>query len=147
MLATLHVVLALAPCDAACGRAGAGMPLGTFLPHLIMEKQIFTSQVSRLPTEAELTELQTLIESEGSEPAFVLDAYIAVYDRYITGSPGYIGKLMTVVWDAGPSFYDVFVWQDGKIERCGREFDDRECSRCGAANGTLCFNCWRTSKV
>lgn len=66
-----------------------------------------------------------------------------MYDDYCTGGPGYAGKLLSVVWDGGPSFFDVFTWQGGQMERTGREFDEKECDHCGAKNGTLCANCWR----
>ena len=57
--------------------------------------------------------------------------YVAVYDHYCTGCTGYYGKLMSVVWDGSPSFFDVFTWKDGKLERSGRDYDQKECDRCG----------------
>jgi hypothetical protein len=70
-------------------------------------------------------------------------AYVAVFESYVTGGPGYAGKVMSVVWDGAPSTFDVFTWQDGKMERSGREYDEKECDRCGGTGGTLCGNCWR----
>lgn len=46
---------------------------------------------------------------------------IAVFDHYITDSPGYAGKLMSVVWPASPDFYEVYIWRDGKIKRLNQE--------------------------
>jgi hypothetical protein len=85
--------------------------------------------------------------TQGSEDAegIAAAAYVAVYDHYMTGSPGYVGKLMSVVWDDAPSFFDVFTWEKGQIVRSGRDYDAKECDRCGAKNGTLCWNCWRQS--
>jgi hypothetical protein len=71
-------------------------------------------------------------------------AYVAVYDAYCTGCPGYAGKLMSVVWDGAPSFFDVFIWNNGKMERSGRDYDQHECCLCGSTDGTLCRHCWRT---
>jgi hypothetical protein len=70
-------------------------------------------------------------------------AYVAVFDSYCTGGPGYVGKVISVVWDGAPSMFDVFVWQNGTMERSGREYDQKACDRCGGMGGTLCWNCWR----
>ena len=70
-------------------------------------------------------------------------AYIAVFDDYRTGGPGYAGKVMSVIWDGAPSMFDLFTWQGGTMERNGREYDEKECDRCGSSGGTLCSNCWR----
>ena len=104
--------------------------------------------VPRRPNETELDQLARALTELGSyDPAdaywVARSAYVAVYDDYCTACPGYCGKLMSVVWDGGPSFFDVYTWQDGKLERSGREFDEKECYQCGAKNGTLCVNCWR----
>jgi len=45
--------------------------------------------------------------------------------------------------DGAPSFFDVFTWEQGEMVRSGREYDEKECDRCGEPNGTLCANCWR----
>jgi len=47
---------------------------------------------------------------------------IAVFDNYMTGSPGYTGKVMMVIWDGAPSFYEVFVWNEGKMQKEECEF-------------------------
>ncbi len=46
-------------------------------------------------------------------------AYIAVFDKYSTGGPGYVGKVMTVVWDGGPHQTETYSWHPvtKKIER------------------------------
>src|SRR5262249_8284405 len=69
-------------------------------------------------------------------------AFVAVYDDYCTGGPGYCGQVMSVVWDGGPTFFDVFACERGKMVRSGRDYDERECYRCGGKNGTLCSTCW-----
>lgn len=102
----------------------------------------------RVPTPGELAELATWLQSTGHDPDVAKGtaecASIAVFDDYCTDCPGYSGKLMSVVWSGSPTFFDVFTWEDGKLERSGRDYDQHECSRCGASNGTLCCNCWRS---
>jgi hypothetical protein len=41
---------------------------------------------------------------------FVENASIAVFDRYITSSPGYSGKLMVVVYDGAPEMTETYIW-------------------------------------
>lgn len=103
----------------------------------------------RPPNEEELQQLADWLLGQGfieQEDAIgtARSAYVAVYDAYCTGCPGYVGKLMSVVWDGAPSFFDVFIWNNGKMERSGRDYDQHECYRCGSTNGTLCWHCWRT---
>ena len=74
----------------------------------------------RMPTSAEKQELITLMISkfgyeQDSFKEIVENSAIAVFDRYTTGCPGYQGKVMMVVWEAGPSIFDVYTWQNGMI--------------------------------
>lgn len=46
---------------------------------------------------------------------YVENAAIAVFDNYITGSPGYFGKVMVVVYDGGTNQTETYSWLDGKI--------------------------------
>jgi len=41
---------------------------------------------------------------------FVQSASIAVFDKYITSSPGYSGKLMVVVYEAAPEMTETYTW-------------------------------------
>ena len=41
---------------------------------------------------------------------FVESAAIAVFDNYITSSPGYSGKLMIVVYDGAPEMTETYTW-------------------------------------
>ena len=44
-------------------------------------------------------------------------AAIAVFDHYITDSVGYAGKVMVVVWPAGPEYTQTYTWySDGARE-------------------------------
>jgi hypothetical protein len=81
---------------------------------------------------------------EADDAASLADcAYVAVFDHYATGCPGYVGKVISVVWDGSPSTFDVFTWEDGVMECSGREYDEKECDRCKGKGGTLCWDCWR----
>jgi len=46
-------------------------------------------------------------------------AYIAVFDKYSTGGPGYVGKVMVVIWDGGPFQTETYSWHpvSKKIQR------------------------------
>jgi hypothetical protein len=62
-------------------------------------------QMVSQPTDHELTECQALVER----------AYVAVFDDYVTDSPGYAGRVMVVVWAGGPEYAETFIWQDGQL--------------------------------
>ena len=67
-----------------------------------------TSQhLSTEATQEELNNVNHLIER----------AFITLFDDYLADSPGYAGKLLMVVWPAGPAMYEVFIWRNGQIER------------------------------
>ena len=77
------------------------------------------------PTEADIVEAKE--EAEG----WLENAAVAVYDHYITDSPGYAGKVMVVVWPAGPSVTETYIWRDGQITEVPIDtqkwqFDDEE---------------------
>jgi hypothetical protein len=74
---------------------------------------------SRIPTEEEKIELVEYVlkydykndENERLNIAgFVEGAAIAVFDNYITSSPGYSGKLMVVVYDGAPEMTETYTW-------------------------------------
>jgi hypothetical protein len=103
----------------------------------------------RSPNDEELRQLAGYLFSTGEYEheyalAIAQEASVAVYDHYITDGPGYVGKVMSVVWSGSPTFFDVFTWEDGHFTRNGREYDEKTCDRCGQMNGTLCSNCWRS---
>ena len=82
----------------------------------------------RRPTDQEKDELvRYFVDNEGwpedNTNQSVQGAYIAVFDRYTTDSPGFSGKLMSVVWSGSPTMYDVFVWDHGRIVKQDREWD------------------------
>jgi len=80
-----------------------------------------SSRNPRPPTPDEITQLKDLLCPGGVDPLSIESAFIAVFDGYITDSPGYVGKLMSVVWDGSPSLYDVYVWVDEKIRYVEKE--------------------------
>jgi len=85
-----------------------------------------SSQAPRRPNADELKQLANWLQSLGAydeeNAAMTADnAYIAVYDHYCTGCPGYVGKLMSVIWDGSPSTYDVFIWSDNEMQHVDPE--------------------------
>lgn len=78
----------------------------------------------RKPNRQEIEELYnyvaTLYWYEVDDPANevrdeIENAAIVVFDNYVSDSPGYVGKIMTVIWRGGPQMYQVFIWRDGEI--------------------------------
>ena len=74
---------------------------------------------SRVPTKEEKIELVEYLlkhdykndENERLNIAgFVEGAAIAVFDNYITSSPGYSGKLMVVVYQGAPEMTETYTW-------------------------------------
>ena len=51
----------------------------------------------------------------------VNDAAIAVFDNYVSDSPGYTGKVMTVVWGLGPSMYEAFIWRNNELVKLDQD--------------------------
>ena len=80
----------------------------------------------RKPTKTEkqdLTRYQTNVSGQETEDMgrIVESSSVAVFDDYITGGPGYSGKVMMVVWEASPSIFDVYTWKNGQIHQEERE--------------------------
>jgi hypothetical protein len=80
----------------------------------------------RKPTKTEKQELaryEANIEGQELEDmARVVEcSAVAVFDDYVTGGPGYSGKVMMVVWEASPSIYDVYTWKNGQIHQEEKE--------------------------
>ena len=74
----------------------------------------------RIPTIEERNELVAFLlatdyandEDERENVAgYVENAAIAIFDKYVTSSPGYAGKVMVVVYDAEPSQTETYIWQ------------------------------------
>ena len=74
---------------------------------------------SRIPTKEEKNELVEYILTHGLKSdqgerenieGFVESASIAVFDHYITSSPGYSGKLMVVVYQGAPEMTETYTW-------------------------------------
>jgi len=97
----------------------------------------------RKPTEPEKQELaeyttQTCYQEPTPEDldqqiSFADEAYIVVFDHYITDCPGYAGKVMVVVWSGAPEFHQVFIWRDGKIDNA--KLDEGYCLKNGSPRG------------
>lgn len=78
----------------------------------------------RLPTPAEKDEVWRYLCGEyafevqeefftdaGQLKAKIESAAIAVFDDYISDVPGYVGKVMLLVWPGGPNFRAAFIWE------------------------------------
>ena len=78
----------------------------------------------RLPTLAEIEEVWRYLCHEyafevqehfftdaGQLKAHIDEAAIAVFDHYMSDTPGFTGKLMLIVWPGGPSLRDTFGWE------------------------------------
>jgi hypothetical protein len=73
----------------------------------------------RKPTEDEKKELLGyLVEHDNyaiEDIETIVDcAYMAVFDDYTTGGPGYFGKVMVVVYDGYPSQTETYIWHNGE---------------------------------
>ena len=91
------------------------------------EKANGTPLKPRPPTHEELDELRGYIRKQGGMPEDEMElmlggSCVAVFDDYITDCPGYAGKVMTAVWSGSPTFFETFIWNDGKMEKA--ELDD-----------------------
>lgn len=42
------------------------------------------------------------------------DGYIAIFDHYMTGCPGWAGKTAVIIWDGAPQYLDSAIFEDGK---------------------------------
>ena len=82
-------------------------------------KEVVKYMKSRIPTKEEKIELLEYLlkhdyKNDENERAniegFVESAAIAVFDNYITSSPGYSGKLMVVVYDGSPEMTETYTW-------------------------------------
>jgi hypothetical protein len=82
------------------------------MPSIIYNaKEVINNMKPRIPTREEKIELLGYLlkydyKNDENErlniEGFVESASIAVFDNYITSSPGYSGKLMVVVYDGSP---------------------------------------------
>jgi len=83
-------------------------------------------KIPRQPTEVEKKELVDFLLRENAADEdmdtikmYVDNAFIAVFDHYVTGSPGYAGKVMVVVYDGATTQTETYSWNslDGNIVR------------------------------
>ena len=75
----------------------------------------------RIPTMQEKKELiDYLVKHDNFAAEDIEDtvncAYIAIFDDYVTGGPGYSGKVMVVVYDGDPSQTETYKWQRERNE-------------------------------
>jgi len=86
---------------------------------IVQRKEVVKYMKSRNPTKEEKIELLEYIlkydyKNDENErvniEGFVESAAIAVFDNYITSSPGYSGKLMLVVYEGAPEMTETYTW-------------------------------------
>ena len=73
---------------------------------------------------ATLDELKALAEyyygpcwrEEGISVSDLRNPCAVVFPNYISDGPGYYGKILVVIWGGGPSFHEVFTWNEKKKE-------------------------------
>ena len=76
----------------------------------------------RQATDEELLELEEYLEDEmnGDDALGLVErSCISVFDHYISEGPGYMGKVMMVVY-RGECYFDVYAWYDGVFTRVDR---------------------------
>jgi hypothetical protein len=61
-------------------------------------------------------------EDEANTVSLVYNAAIAVFPHYMSGGPGYAGKVMVVVYDGGPEYVEIYTWHQGEIACCAPPF-------------------------
>lgn len=79
----------------------------------------------REPTVAEKADIAEYLNAEcggNTEPEYgtemVERSWIGVADRYISDGPGYAGKVIAVIYPAGPETHDILYYgKDGKLVR------------------------------
>ncbi len=72
----------------------------------------------RLPNARELEQIGSWLTEHSLGvvfPDWTNSAWIAVFENYITDCPGYSGKVIVVVWGAGPDSVSVFTEDDGTL--------------------------------
>lgn len=90
----------------------------------------------REPTVAEKLEIAEYLQSicgDNTEPEYgtemVERSWIGVADHFVSDGPGYVGRVIAVIYPAGPEVHDILYYgQDGKLVRAvsEREVDIRE---------------------
>lgn len=73
----------------------------------------------REPTQEELQQYKDFLdERQGGGRETLRQCYVVVIENYKTGCPGYAGKLLIAIGDAGPEFHEVFTFTtDGELRR------------------------------
>ena len=84
----------------------------------------------RAPNEAELRQLWEWLKLMGHDVNYCLAEenwfcgfYIAVFDHYCTGSPGYVGKILYLIWDGTMDACDIFGWKGADMFHCAQHSD------------------------
>lgn len=87
--------------------------MDTFEPDL---RHATADEIAQLKEYIRQNPLEYGLDEEGID-LLVGTAYIAVFPEYLTGGPGYGGKVLVAVYDGGPQQTETFSWNDGEIRR------------------------------
>lgn len=78
------------------------------IQYLLADRDI---QLHKMSTAEKKRAQEEIEEVEGH----VAQAYIAVFDTYVSGAPGYVGKVMVVVYNGDPEFTETYTWPDDGV--------------------------------
>ena len=77
----------------------------------------------RKPTDDEKAALASFFTAEGQETMPEDMEFVAVFDHYCTGGPGYCGVVYVVLWNGSPGNVTTLIMQDGALVRAGEMVD------------------------
>lgn len=67
----------------------------------------------RAPNKIEREQLAELFNDYINSPEETNDICISVFDHYITDSPGYHGKVISIIWPGGPELHTTIIYNNG----------------------------------
>ena len=77
----------------------------------------------RKPTQKEKDQFIKYLKANdyGDLSEAIDSCYMAVFDKYQTDYPGYVGRLLVIVATHNPCVTEVYIWPDGNITRVTEE--------------------------
>ena len=88
------------------------------------------TRATRQPTDDELNDLvqwyrNTHSHNRRQAVETVSQCYYIVIEDYVTGCPGYAGRVLIQVGGAGPAYHAVYIWTDDGLKRCDQATEIR----------------------
>ena len=92
---------------------------------------VLSSYEHRKPDQTELEELaewyaQRFKMDYPEAVGTVNQGYYIVIEGYVTGGPGFAGKVLIEIGANGPSYYNTYIWENGSIQRRQRASELQE---------------------